>query len=150
MPTFSISTHQGSASEETAWIHQGLDTFNNAAAPLHEVQALSCFAHTPLGKLIGGAIGRCWGSFCELQQLWVEPSLRRQGIGSQLLSAFETLAQKQGCTSFYLETFSFQAPKLYELLGYCVAYEHRMYPHGIVKYIMVKHQTHHSLDISKL
>ena len=77
MPTFSISTHQGSASEETAWINQGLDTFNNAAAPLHEVQALACFAHTPLSKLIGGAIGRYWGSFCELQQLWVEPSLRR-------------------------------------------------------------------------
>ena len=85
------------------------------------------------------SVGRSWGSFCELQQLWVEPSHRRKGIGAQLLGAFEAHARSRGCSSFYLETFNFQAPGLYKALGYEVAYEHKMYPHRIVKLIMVKH-----------
>jgi hypothetical protein len=39
--------------------------------------------------------------------------------------------------TFYLETFNFQAPGLYAALGYEVAYEHAVYPHGIVRYCMV-------------
>ena len=76
---------------------------------------------------------------CELQQLWVELSYRRRGIGTQLIQAFEARAREHGCSTFYLETFSFQTPHLYELLGYTVAYEHKVYPHGIAKYVMVKY-----------
>jgi N-acetylglutamate synthase-like GNAT family acetyltransferase len=89
--------------------------------------------------VFGGAVGRWWGQCCELQQLWVEASYRRRGIGTQLIQAFEARAREHGCSTFYLETFSFQTPHLYELLGYTVAYGHKVYPHGIVKYVMVKH-----------
>jgi hypothetical protein len=51
----------------------------------------------------------------------------------------EARAREHGCATFYLETFSFQTPLLYELLGYTVAYEHTVDPHGIVKYVMVKY-----------
>jgi ribosomal protein S18 acetylase RimI-like enzyme len=85
-------------------------------------------------------VGRWWGACCELQQLWVAPAHRRQGIGAKLICAFEQRAQAHGCTAFYLETFNFQAPGLYRSLGYDVAYEHTLYPHGIVRYIMVKHK----------
>jgi N-acetylglutamate synthase-like GNAT family acetyltransferase len=90
------------------------------------------------GRIVGGAVGRRWGQCCELQQLWVEPSYRRRGIGTQLIQALAR-AREHGCSTFYLETFSFQTPHLYQSLGYAVAYEHKVYPHGIVKYIMVKH-----------
>jgi ribosomal protein S18 acetylase RimI-like enzyme len=70
--------------------------------------------------------------------LWVRPEHRRRGLGAELVRAFEALARTHGCTSFYLETFNFQAPRLYESLGYRTAYEHAVYPHGIVKFVMVK------------
>lgn len=139
MPPLTITAHDGCPPEEAALVDDGLGHANDAAAPLREVQPLSCFAKTNSGKVIGGAVGRRWGSCCELQQLWVEPSQRRQGIGAQLVRAFEEHARTHGCTSFYLETFSFQAPGLYSSLGYTVAYVHKVYPHDIVKYIMVKH-----------
>jgi N-acetylglutamate synthase-like GNAT family acetyltransferase len=91
------------------------------------------------GRVVGGAVGRWWGQCCELQQLRVELSYRRRGIGTQLVQAFEARARKHGCSNFYLEMFSFQTPHLYELLGYTVAYEHKVYPHGIVKYVMIKY-----------
>jgi GNAT superfamily N-acetyltransferase len=59
------------------------------------------------GRVVGGAVGRWWGECCELQQLWVEPSYRRRGIGTQLIQAFEARAREHGCSTFYLETFSF-------------------------------------------
>ncbi len=143
MPPMSIQTpvhiteHDDQPAEAAAIVDAGLGAANEAAAPLHEVQPLSCFARDPAGRVMGGALGRSWGPCCELQQLWVEPAQRRRGIGSALVKAFEALAQRRGCSVFYLETFSFQAPDLYKSMGYQVVHEHAVFPHGIVKYVMV-------------
>ena len=140
MPTFQITAHDDHPTEASALVDHGLDDANHAAAPLHEVRPLSCFARSDTGEVIGGALGRRWGEACELQQLWVAPAHRRQGIGSALVRAFEARARAHGCSAFYLETFSFQVPALYRSLGYVVAYEHALYPHGIAKFIMVKRE----------
>jgi len=139
VPAISLSTHDDYTPEETAIVDAGLGEANAAAAPLHEVQPVSSFARTASGQVIGGAVGRRWGPCCELQQLWVEPTHRRTGVGTQLVMAFEAHARKHGCSSFYLETFNFQAPELYRSLGYSVAFENKVYPHGVIKYVMVKH-----------
>lgn len=137
-PDFTVSLHD-SCPPECALVDQGLGDFNDAAAPLHEVRPISCFARGASGQVLGGAVGRRWGRCCELQQLWVEPAHRHLGIASTLIRAFEAHAAGHGCTSFYLETFSFQAPGLYLRLGYQVEYERKVYPHGIVQYHMGKH-----------
>jgi ribosomal protein S18 acetylase RimI-like enzyme len=142
MSAVSISVHDELPPHESAWVDDGIGQSNDAAAPLHEVVPLACFARSDNDQqLIGGAIGRRWGACCELQQLWVDPAQRNQGIATQLMAAFEAHAQGHGCTHFYLETFSFQAPALYRSLGYTVAHELTVFPHGIVKYLMVKHTT---------
>jgi GNAT superfamily N-acetyltransferase len=139
MASVSISVHDEYPAAESALVDKGIGQSNEAAAPLHEVKPFSCFARSETGVVVGGAIGRRWGSCCELQQLWVEPVHRRKGIGTQLIKTFEAHALAKGCESFYLETFSFQAPDLYRSLGYAIAHELRVFPHGIVKYILVKH-----------
>ena len=121
---------------EAKLVDDGLGDANDAAAPLHEVKRLSCFARDPDGTVVGGAVGRRWGDCAELQQLWVTDSRRRQGIGAALVRAFERHAASHGCRHFYLETFSFQAPRFYEALGYRRAFALDVYPHGIVKYTM--------------
>ena len=135
---FTYTIHDDLPREESRLVDAGLDYANDQAAPLHEVQTLSCFARTS-NRVVGGAVGRTWGRCCELQQLWVEPVHRRKGIATRLVREFESRAQERGCHIFYLETFDFQAPDLYRSLGYEVAYQHAVYPHGIVKYIMVRH-----------
>ena len=141
MPTadgVSYTVHDDLPREESRIVDTGLGIANEQAAPLHEVRSLSCFARTASKQVIAGAVGRTWGPCCELQQLWVEPTYRHRGIGTRLVKQFEAQAQARGCHSFYLETFSFQAPQLYLSLGYKVQYEHAVYPHGIVKYTMVR------------
>jgi ribosomal protein S18 acetylase RimI-like enzyme len=119
-------------------VDDGLGQSNEAAAPVHQLERLSCFASLPSGSIVGGAVGRRWGECCELQQLWVEPAYRRRGIGSKLVKLFEGRAAERGCRTFYLETFSFQAPAFYRSLGYHTAAEIRGFPGGIVKYLLLR------------
>jgi ribosomal protein S18 acetylase RimI-like enzyme len=119
-------------------VDRGLGQSNDAAAPLHEVERLSCFASLASGQIVGGAVGRTWGECCELQQLWVEPAYRRRGIGSRLVRLFEGRAAERGCRTFYLETFSFQAPAFYRSLGYHAEAEIPGFPGGIIKYLMLR------------
>jgi len=124
--------------DAAAVVDQGLGEANEAAAPLHEVRALACIARDGAGTVIGGAVGRTWGECCELQQLWVMPQHRRAGLGAALVRRFEARALARGCTFFYLETFSFQAPALYRSLGYDTLDRSAAFPHGIVKFAMAK------------
>jgi ribosomal protein S18 acetylase RimI-like enzyme len=138
MPAFSYTVHDDLPEPGTSIVDNGLGDANEAAAPLHEVAPLSCFAHDDQGRVVGGAVGRTWGQCCELQQLWVEPALRAQGIGTRLVREFEQRAIARGCRTFYLETFSFQAPSLYRSLGYSARLEIAGFAPGIVKYVMVR------------
>ena len=140
MHSISFTAHDHCPEEETALVDRRLGEFNQAAAPLHEVTPVCCFARGENGTVLGGAVGRRWGACCELQQLWVDPARRRQGLGSRVLQAFEAHARTHGCTLFFLETFSFQAPELYLAAGYEIAYRRTGYPHGIVKYHFTKGQ----------
>jgi len=134
--TFTL--HDDVPAVEGEFVDNGLGDSNAAAAPMHEVRALSAFARASSGAVIGGAVGRTWGECCELQQLWVDPAWRRQGIGASLVREFELGAKARGCRTFYLETFSFQAPSLYRSLGYEVGHELHGFAPGIVKYLMVR------------
>ena len=83
-------------------------------------------------------MGRHWGRYCELQQLWVDEVLRRTGVGARLLAEFEARGVGLGCSVFTLDTFSFQAPGFYEKRGYRVELRLEGFPHGHVKYTMQK------------
>jgi ribosomal protein S18 acetylase RimI-like enzyme len=136
--SFTITRHD-TLPPEAGVVDHGLDVANHqAAASLSEVQPLSVFARDDAGAVLGGALGRRWAQCCELQQLWVDPDHRRRGIGTKLVREFEEHARECGCKSFFLETFSFQAPSLYLALGYKVAYTHGGYPKDVLKYFMTK------------
>lgn len=133
-----LSTHDAWPREAAAVVDAGLDAHNGRAQALQDVRALACIAQAADGSVRGGALGRTWGQCCELQQLWVDEALRHQGQGTRLMQAFEQAAVARGCTTFYLDTFSFQAPAFYRALGYEVVLTLAGYTGGVEKYTMVK------------
>ena len=93
MAAIAITVHDSHPPAETALVDGGLGASNEAAAPMHEVQPLSCFAKSESGDVLGGAIGRRWGPCCELQQLWVDPAHRHEGVATRLIREFEAHAR---------------------------------------------------------
>ncbi|MFO1308251.1 MAG: GNAT family N-acetyltransferase [Burkholderiales bacterium] len=138
MAPITITGHDDVPRSDGAIVDAGLCGFNDAAAPLHEVRPMACFARTPDGAVIGGAVGRTWGPAAEIQQLWVADAHRHRGVGTALVRAFEARAAERGCRSCYLETLSFQAPRFYAALGYRVVFELRELPYGIVRFTMLR------------
>lgn len=135
-----LTLHDDLPRDDARVVDEGLGASNEAAAPLHEVQPLSCFARLADGRVIGGAVGRTWGRCCELQQLWVDPAHRGQGLGKRLVRQFETRASERGCSLFYLETFSFQARPFYEHLGYVAKLRIDGFSPGVEKYTMIREE----------
>jgi GNAT superfamily N-acetyltransferase len=133
-----LDVHDELPADAVRFVDDGLGAANELAAPVHEVRRLGCFARLPSGEVIGGAVGRTWGACCELQQLWVDARHRKGGIGSRLLRRFEERAAARGCRTFYLDTFSFQAPAFYRRHGYESRLDIRGYSNGIVKHTMVR------------
>jgi GNAT superfamily N-acetyltransferase len=67
-----------------------------------------------------GAVRRLDDATAELKRMYVDPSVRGQGIGRALLEALEREARLLGITRIVLETGTRLAPaiKLYEAMGY--------------------------------
>jgi GNAT superfamily N-acetyltransferase len=70
------------------------------------------------GRIVAGISGWTWGDCCELQNLWVDSSLRGQWLGTRLIAAAEAEAAARGCTQTVHFTYDFQARRLYERAGY--------------------------------
>ena len=70
------------------------------------------------GTVVAGISGWTWGDCCELQSLWVAPSLRGRGLATRLIAAAEAEAAARGCSQTVHFTYAFQARALYEQNGY--------------------------------
>ena len=119
-----------------ALIDQGLEAHNLGEPALQQVRPLGVVAEAADASVAGGAVGRSWGACCELQQLWVGPRWRRQGVGARLMARFEAAAAARGCRLVYLDTFSFQAPGFYARLGYRTVLLTPGFSDGIVKHTL--------------
>ena len=79
------------------------------------------------GTIVAGISGWTWGDCCELQSLWVAPSLRGSGLATRLIAAAEAEAARRGCSQTVHFTYDFQAQALYERNGYELWVESRTF-----------------------
>ena len=70
------------------------------------------------GRCVAGVLAYCRGDCAAVDILWVHPHRRGRGLGQALLARVEDLAREQGARRLILDTFSFQAPRFYQELGY--------------------------------
>jgi GNAT superfamily N-acetyltransferase len=88
-------------------------------------QRLAIFVRDAQQAIRAGLDGWTWGGSGEIRSLWVDASLRGQGVGAKLM----------------LGSFSFQAPQFYQSLGYEVFAVLDDHPRGHQLYMLYKRLT---------
>ena len=89
-------------------------------------------------EMMAGAVGCRWGSVLELEFIWVAQVKQRAGLGSRLLNEIESIASRQGCTTAFTNSFSFQAPDFYKKHGYETMGVVSGFPDGVSKVFLRK------------
>jgi GNAT superfamily N-acetyltransferase len=104
--------------ELKAVLSAGLEAYNTAAIDAGEQSELSVKVVAEDGSVVAGLAGWTWGTCAGISLVWVREDARRQGWGGQLLAAAERVARQRGCQQIIVTSFTFQAPRFYELHGY--------------------------------
>ena len=98
-------------------VESGLRTYNQEAGGIDEARRVAIVVRDG-DDVVAGLFGRTWGTVCEIQVVWVDDGHRGGGVGTRLMREAEEVARERGCDRVVLNTFSFQAPRFYERLGY--------------------------------
>lgn len=105
-------------SEDIESIYENLGEFNQKFIPEVEDISFGFFIRDDLGKVIGGLTGFIFVTSIQIRFLWLSEELRNQGVGSKLMNEVESEAKRREIENIMVDTFSFQAPKFYESLGF--------------------------------
>ena len=104
--------------EDVACLDDRLYEYNDAQTGITDGQLLALFMRDAQHTRQAGLAGWTWGGCCYIRSLWVHADCRGQGYGTHLMQAAEQEAATRGCHQVLLDTHSFQAPALYQKLGY--------------------------------
>jgi GNAT superfamily N-acetyltransferase len=108
-------SHAAAVSRE---LWKGLVTFNRAQAGPLRYNRTVLSVRDDRGRLLGGLILQSYWRESYIELLWLSARARRTGVGSRLVEEAERRARRRGSRLIHLNTFSFQAPRFYEKLGY--------------------------------
>lgn len=89
-------------------------------------------------KVIGGALGKIIFGWYELTDFYIDEPYRKQGLGSKVIKKIEEFAKENNALGVKIESWSFQAPKFYQKLGYTVWGEFKDCPPGAIHYYLYK------------
>ena len=119
-------------------INQLVEYNNHQQIEKDEYQPLAVLIRDDNHEIVGGLVGKTQWGWLFISHLWVAEALRGQGYGKQLMAKAEAAAKQRGCSSAYLDTFSFQSLGFYQSLGYQIFGVLENFPPGHQRYFLKK------------
>jgi GNAT superfamily N-acetyltransferase len=139
MANWKIQSEEKTQSEDLRYLIDKLKEFNDAHTPtLFRRRDIRLFVRDDDGQIQGGLLGTVNMHCLVIQILWIEDSLRRQGVGRELMQVAEGIAREEGARQAVVETTTFQAQGFYEKLGYVQICEIKDSPIGASSLLMQK------------
>lgn len=123
---------------ELGAIGENLSAFNDADVGPSERRTLAILVRDEAGALKAGINGYTGWGWLFTQWLWVDESLRGQGMAGRMLQAAEDEARARGCHSAWIDTFNPVAEKAYTRQGYEVFGELPDFPIGRTRKFLKK------------
>jgi len=117
-PGYQLAVEDDPAEADVEVLPNGLEAFNEERWPHHPRWIpLGVFVRNE-GEVVAGLAGETYCGWFFIRYLWVSEGLRGRGVGRELMAQAEARARDRGCHAAWLDTFSFQAPRFYQKLGY--------------------------------
>jgi GNAT superfamily N-acetyltransferase len=118
------------------YLRRRLRDMPQSAAPAEDALRLDISLDDPEGDVVAGVAARTEGDRLVIEMVWVDDSLRGQGIGRQLIRMAEDIARGRGCRTALVD----YAPRMefYQKLGYSVLARLTQFPSGCTFYRMHK------------
>lgn len=104
--------------KDTQTIYDGLVEFNEPMFGDLKVENYACFIRNQDGKILGGVTGGIADGVALLGYLWVDNSLRGQGVGKRIIETIESKLKAMNVVEIHLDTYNFQAPEFYIKMGF--------------------------------
>ena len=124
--------------DELQFLEDQLYEFNSGQTGREGGHLFAYFIRSEKQEILAGLSGWTWAGACEIQTLWVHPSLRGQGYGRELLEAAEQEAREHACKVILISSYSFQAPGFYQKCGYELVWQLDDFPPGHTHCALVK------------
>lgn len=117
--------------EQASLLHEGFAEHGASVhAPTYRRTTHSWVLATQEAELAGLLEAKLLWDWLYVDQLWVQPTKRKQGMGAALLRAAETFAAERQCTGLWLWTQSWQGEEFYRRNGYEVFTRFPHFPRG--------------------
>lgn len=124
MSRWNIEILEKAAPDDMRLLISKLTEYNDAHRPApYERKDIRLFLRNEAGEIVAGLIGGVSMNCLLIQILWVDESLRGEGLGRELITMAERIGQESGAHMAIVETTLFQAPEFYIKLGYKVICE---------------------------
>jgi GNAT superfamily N-acetyltransferase len=120
-PRVTISDDDYPELEAVAAIQRGLHQYNQEMGGPYDREPITVLARDEEEVVRGGLLGLTYWNWLFIDWLWLAPTMRGRGLGTELLSRAEAIARARRCTDAYTDTFSFQAPHFWERNGWTEA-----------------------------
>ena len=119
---------ENTESERTHELANLIRAYNRANREQSKNEPLNIYLEDEKGNLVAGMVAETFGNWLEIEYLYVNDSLRNQGLGSRILELAENESRNRGCKYSFVDTFNFQAPKFYEKHGCKEVFALKKYP----------------------
>ena len=113
-----VVAERKNAREVSRQLWRGLARFNQKTAGTYHYSRVVLTVRSAGGTILGGLILQQWWKESYIELLWLSERARRHGYGSELIAEAERRARRRGSKLLHLNTYSFQAPRFYEKLGF--------------------------------
>jgi GNAT superfamily N-acetyltransferase len=123
--------------DDQAIIRERLYAYNDAQVDGTEAR-IGVLLKDDAGQTVGGLTAHCYYGWMFIELLFVPDAMRGEDLGTQLMNEAERIARERGVRGIWLDSFSFQAPRFYEKLGYTTFGELPDYPVGHSRYFLSK------------
>lgn len=135
---FPVTPLHDLSAAQTGDIEDSLYDFNRRAVGRDDACGLGFVVRDTAGRIIGVAAGYSWAGIAELKQMWVDERHRGCGYARALLDAFIAEASSRNVGRIWVSSHDFQAPGLYEKLGFVRMAELAGWPEGHSNIILCK------------